>query len=244
MGELKPGVTPAMAEEDLTAILRRVPEEPRDVQVHLIPLKEDLVGNVRMPLYATLGAAALILIVACINVAALLLARMVKREGEIALRSEPGRRSAANRATTFHRIDVVKRHWLHGRLADCLRRASTAGARSKFAVAAHGQRSFECAGFAGDDRDCHCDDHFFWMDFVGRLFPIKLIFGVASARDSNDPDARWSLALLVVGEIACSVMLTVSVCLLVHSFWRVIHVDPGFEPRVAAASLFANELLR
>ena len=90
MGELKPGVTPAMAEEDLTAILRRVPEEPRDVQVHLIPLKEDLVGNVRMPLYATLGAAALILIVACINVAALLLARMVKREGEIALRLSLG----------------------------------------------------------------------------------------------------------------------------------------------------------
>ena len=39
MGELKPGVTPAMAEEDLTAILRRVPEEPRDVRVHLVPLK-------------------------------------------------------------------------------------------------------------------------------------------------------------------------------------------------------------
>jgi hypothetical protein len=63
LGELKPGVTPAMAEEDLTAILRRVPEEPRDVQVHLVPLKGDLVGNVRMPLYATLGAAALILMV-------------------------------------------------------------------------------------------------------------------------------------------------------------------------------------
>ena len=90
MGELKPGVTPAMAEGDLTVILRRVPEEPRDVQVHLIPLKEDLVGSVRMPLYATLGAAALILIVACINVAALLLARMVKREGEIAVRLSLG----------------------------------------------------------------------------------------------------------------------------------------------------------
>ena len=90
VGELKPGVTRAMAEEDLTAILRRVPEEPRDVQVHLVPLKEDLVGNVRMPLYATLGAAALILIVACINVAALLLARMVKREGEIAVRLSLG----------------------------------------------------------------------------------------------------------------------------------------------------------
>jgi putative ABC transport system permease protein len=40
-----------------------------------------------------------------------------------------------------------------------------------------------------------------------------------------------SLALLVMGEIACSVVLTVSVCLLVHSFWRVVHVNPGFEPQ-------------
>jgi putative ABC transport system permease protein len=40
-----------------------------------------------------------------------------------------------------------------------------------------------------------------------------------------------SLALLVMGEIACSVVLMVSVCLLVHSFWRVIHVDPGFQPQ-------------
>src|SRR5215470_10803905 len=90
MGELRPGVTPAMAEEDLTAILRRAPEEPRDVQVHLVPLKQDLVGNVRMPLYATLGAAALILMVACINVAALLLARAVKRQGEMAVRLSLG----------------------------------------------------------------------------------------------------------------------------------------------------------
>ena len=42
---------------------------------------------------------------------------------------------------------------------------------------------------------------------------------------------RSSLSLLVVTEIACSVVLTVSVGLLVHSFWRVIHVDPGFQPR-------------
>ena len=40
---------------------------------------------------------------------------------------------------------------------------------------------------------------------------------------------RSSLSLLVVTEIACSVVLTVSVGLLVHSFWRVIHVDPGFQ---------------
>src|SRR5205823_7720691 len=90
IGELRPGVTPAMAEEDLTAILRRAPEQPQDVRVQLIALKDDLVGNVRVPLFATQAAAALMLIVACINVAALLLARAVKRQGEMALRLSLG----------------------------------------------------------------------------------------------------------------------------------------------------------
>src|SRR4029077_4132296 len=90
VGELRPGVTPTMAQEDLTATLRRVPEEPRDVRVQLVPLKEDLVGNLRVPLIATLAAAALILIVASINVAALLLARAVKRRPEMALRLSLG----------------------------------------------------------------------------------------------------------------------------------------------------------
>ena len=71
VGELRPGVTPTMAEEDLTAILRRAPDEPRDVRVQLIPLKEDLVGDLRRPLLATLGGVGLILVVASINVAAL-----------------------------------------------------------------------------------------------------------------------------------------------------------------------------
>jgi ABC-type antimicrobial peptide transport system permease subunit len=58
--------------------------------VQLVPLKEDLVGNLRVPLIATLGAAALILVVASINIAALLLARAVKRQPEMALRLSLG----------------------------------------------------------------------------------------------------------------------------------------------------------
>jgi len=187
MGELKPGVTPAMAEEDLTAILRRVPEEPRDVQVHLIPLKEDLVGNVRMPLYATLGAAALILIVACINVAALLLARMVKREGEIALRLSLGaglRRIAQQLFTESMLLSAI---------------GCTVGlliAWGALRLLAHVPNlplprmdsvHLNVPALLATIAIATAITIFFWMDFVGRLFPIKLIFGVASARDSNDP---------------------------------------------------------
>ena len=229
MGELKPGVTPAMAEEDLTAILRRVPEEPRDVQVHLIPLKEDLVGNVRMPLYATLGAAALILIVACINVAALLLARMVKREGEIALRLSLGaglRRIAQQLFTESMLLSAI---------------GCTVGlliAWGALRLLAHVPNlplprmdsvHLNVPALLATIAIATAITIFFgWISSVGfsrlNLFSALRPLGIQMTR------RPWSLRLLVVGEIACSVMLTVSVCLLVHSFWRVIHVDPGFEP--------------
>ena len=229
MGELKPGVTPAMAEEDLTAILRRVPEEPRDVQVHLIPLKEDLVGNVRMPLYATLGAAALILIVACINVAALLLARMVKREGEIALRLSLGaglRRIAQQLFTESMLLSAI---------------GCTVGlliAWGALRLLAHVPNlplprmdsvHLNVPALLATIAIATTITIFFgWISSVGfsrlNLFSALRPLGIQMTR------RPWSLRLLVVGEIACSVMLTVSVCLLVHSFWRVIHVDPGFEP--------------
>ena len=229
MGELKPGVTPAMAEEDLTAILRRVPEEPRDVQVHLIPLKEDLVGNVRMPLYATLGAAALILIVACINVAALLLARMVKREGEIALRLSLGaglRRIAQQLFTESMLLSAI---------------GCTVGlliAWGALRLLAHVPNlplprmdsvHLNAPALLATIAIATAITIFFgWISSVGfsrlNLFSALRPLGIQMTR------RPWSLRLLVVGEIACSVMLTVSVCLLVHSFWRVIHVDPGFEP--------------
>ena len=229
MGELKPGVTPAMAEEDLTAILRRVPEEPRDVQVHLIPLKEDLVGNVRMPLYATLGAAALILIVACINVAALLLARMVKREGEIALRLSLGaglRRIAQQLFTESMLLSAI---------------GCTVGlliAWGALRLLAHVPNlplprmdsvHLNVPALLATIAIATTITIFFgWISSVGfsrlNLFSALRPLGIQMTR------RPLSLRLLVVGEIACSVMLTVSVCLLVHSFWRVIHVDPGFEP--------------
>jgi ABC-type antimicrobial peptide transport system permease subunit len=90
MGRLKPGVTPARAQDELTAVLRRAPGEPEDVRVRLIPLKEDLVGSVRAQLKIILAAVALVLLVACINVAALLLARSARRSVEMAVRLSLG----------------------------------------------------------------------------------------------------------------------------------------------------------
>ena len=73
MGRLKPGISAASAAVDLTAILRRAPGEPPDVRVQLVPLKDDLVGGVHVQLQIIMAATALVLLIACINVAALLL---------------------------------------------------------------------------------------------------------------------------------------------------------------------------
>jgi putative ABC transport system permease protein len=86
MGRLKPGVTVTQAQDELTGVLRRARGEPADVRVRLIPLKHDLVGSVRAQLQIILAAVALVLLVVCINVAALLLARSARRSGEMAVR--------------------------------------------------------------------------------------------------------------------------------------------------------------
>lgn len=231
VGELKPGVTPSMAEEDLTAILRRVPEEPRDVQVHLIPLKDDLVGNVRMPLYATLGAAALILTVACINVAALLLARMVKREGEIAIRLSLGAglpRIAQQLVTESMLLSAIgcmfglTIAWGVLRLLALVPNLPLPRMDS---VHLNGPALLTTIAIA-----TVITVLFGWISSAG--FSRLNLFSALRLRGLEMTGRRsLSLAFLITGEIACAIVLTVSVCLLVHSFWRVIHVDPGFQPQ-------------
>ena len=231
MGELKPGVTPAMAEEDLTAILRRVPEEPRDVRVHVVPLKQDLVGNVRLPLLAAFGAAALILVVACINVAALLLARAVKRQSEMAVRLSLG--------AGLRRI--MQQLVTEGMLL------SAAGCMVGLLIAWSVLRALARIPNMPLPRidEIHLNGRAL-LATVAVVIATTLLFGwipslsvsqlsLSSALRTRGAEGtgrrRPSLSLLVVSEIACSVVLTVSVGLLVHSFWRVIHVDPGFQPQ-------------
>ena len=231
IGELKPGVTPTMAEEDLTAILRRVPEEPADVRVHVVPFKQDLVGDARLPLLAAFGAAALILIVACINVAALLLARAVKRQSEMAVRLSLG--------AGLRRI--MQQLVTEGMLL------SAAGCVVGLLIAWSVLRVLARTPNLPLPRidEIHLNGPAL-LATVAVVIATTLLFGwipslsvsqlsLSSALRTRGAEGTGrrgsSLSLLVVSEIACSVVLTVGVGLLVHSFWRVIHVDPGFQPQ-------------
>jgi len=234
VGELRPGVTPTMAEEDLTAILRRTPDEPRDVRVQLIPLKEDLVGDLRRPLLATLGGVALILVVASINVAALLLARAVKRQPEMALRLSLGAgrgriaRQLITEATLLSSAGCglgLLLAWSALRLLPQL---------SSLSLPRLNEVHLNMPALAATIVIASATTLLFgWLPAIG-FSRLRLSSALRSRGNETGERRKLSLPALVVAEIACSVVLTVSVGLLVHSFWRVMHVDPGFQ----AHSLF------
>jgi predicted permease len=95
VGRLRPGVTEVQATSELSVIVRRIHEEHRDdpfisIAANSRPILEDLVGDMRTPLYVLFAATGCLLLIACLNIASLLVARGAARRRELAIRTALG----------------------------------------------------------------------------------------------------------------------------------------------------------
>ncbi len=228
-------ITQATTELDtITArLLDGTSEDPAYVAhgVQVTGLRDELVGSVKKPLWILLGAAGLVLLVACSNLASAFLARGTDRYHEMAVRGSLG----ANRARLLRQLFVES-------LAVAL-----AGAAAGVALAVAAVRALVQLGPRSVPRlaDVGLDPQVLAFA-LGLAVATAVLFGLLPAlrltrsaaaglttgsHASHDRSWQRSWRLLVGAEVALALVLLVSSGLLVQSLWRILKVDLGFEPR-------------
>jgi putative ABC transport system permease protein len=236
IARLKHGVSLEEARTEMDAIARdleaRYPESNRDVRALVTPVEDLLVQNVRPALRMLLGAVVLVLLIACANVANLLLARGVGRQKEIALRIALG----ANRGR------IVRQLLVESTVLACV------GGVAGLLVAMWGVSLLTATSTAALPRAHN----------IGLAWPVAvftlglsvltgLVFGLVPAVQAIRSDLRQSLneegrsglgglqhrktrAALVVAEVGVALVLLVGAGLLLRSFSTLTRVPPGFNP--------------
>jgi predicted permease len=240
VGRLKPGVAREQAEQELTAILRRGPGESPEVSVHLVPLKDDLTGDVRSQLQIVMAAVALVLLITCANVAYLLLARGARRQPEIALRLSLG----AGRGRLMRQF--VTENLILAALG------GTAG----LILAVDGVRLFDRVSSLPRNASIGVDIYalvfaLFITVLTGLLVALApstglrkldLIARLKTGRAEAGSMGGLCSRLLLVSEISLAVMLSIAAGLLLRSFRQAEHLDPGFRPdHLLTAYLRSND---
>ena len=230
IGRLKPDVTLAQARADLEAVQARLaeqyPDTDRAVLPSIVPLKDRIVGSARGSLWLLFGSVALLLLIACSNIAALLFARGAQREHEIAVRFSLG----ATRRTV---------------LAQLLTEASVlafGGATVGLLIAGSAVALFGILAPNLPRLDEVAIDARVLLYTVGVAVLVTLICGLSPALGSTrrkSPIFRGSRAqisprhplqwLFVGVQVALSVALLTTAGLLLRSIEELARVDPGFE---------------
>jgi putative ABC transport system permease protein len=235
LGRLRPGATAAQANAELGAVSARLEaaylKENEGWGAAVVPLIDFVAGEVRPALLVLLGAVAFVLLIACVNVANLLLARAAARRREVALRTALG--ATRWRLVRQFLTESVLLYGLGG-----VAGLAVAAVIIRLLVA-YGPRNIP--RLAEVSLDARALAFTFGVSVaVGLLFGIvpalrasreDLASPLREARSTGESFARNRLrSTLVVVEVALSFVLLVGAGLLVESFVRVRGVDPGFNP--------------
>jgi putative ABC transport system permease protein len=241
VARVKPGVSRSIAEQQLTSILRRGEGEPNDVQVQLTPLKDFIVGPVTKQLSIIMAAVALVLLVTCLNTAALLLTRSVKRSPELSIRLGLGASRARIRQQLL--VEGLLLSAIGGALGLAFAWMSVSLVKQipGLALPRLDGLNLNVPAVSVSIGLVALTSVLFAVLPASVLSGLDLSSGLHGGRTETGKAQRRPFSALIVAEIACAVVLTVCAGLLVRSFVRVQSVDLGFQStKVLSAYLRTN----
>jgi len=234
IARLRPGVTLAQARADMNRVTQNLasafPEDDKGIGASVISMKDDMLGNVRPFLLMLLAAVGFVLLISCVNVANLLLARSAARSREFAIRSSLG--AARSRLLRQLLTESILLALCGGGLGLLVAQWSTRAALG-FLPAALPRAE-----------EIHLDFRVLLFTLVISLF-AGILFGLAPAWKAFRPGTYATLqeggrggsgtrhraqSIFVVAEVALALVLLIGAGLMIRTLANLWSVNPGFDP--------------
>ncbi|MGA7625597.1 MAG: ABC transporter permease [Candidatus Acidiferrales bacterium] len=235
IGRLKPGVTLAAAQADMNQVASNLaatyPDADKNAGISIMPLKKDIVGNVEPFLLVLLGAVGFVLLIACVNVANLQLARSTTRAREFAIRSALG--ASQSRVVRQLLTESILLGLSGGVIGLCIAAWGTQAALGALPETLHRAQ------------DVSLDGRILGFTLAVSVF-AGIIFGLAPALKTARPNLQETLResgrgasgvrhraqiVFIVLEMAMALVLLVGAGLMVRSLIDLWNVNPGFNSR-------------